>query len=296
MRRTNTLWAMAILAVTAAGGGCELYEQAPYEEEYFVYSQMTALQPLPRVKLSTTIPFDTEYRREDHVEGGTVHIHLLDEEGDREATYAYTETNAGSYAYPSGEEDIMVLPLRTYELQVSIPSSGEALSSFTTVPDTFRIARTIRETATYMDADHLEYLITKSKYPHRQGRYMLGTRALEGNEDSLTPFYATSSLDERGLLHIRSDIINEASFGRREDDDLLEVRYPWENIVHYGPNEILIHAIDDNMHDFYRTLDNQTGNDHLSPGEMRNIHYNIKGGIGLFGSKATVTTHGHVKR
>ncbi|MEX0780358.1 MAG: DUF4249 family protein [Balneolales bacterium] len=292
----KTLWPLCALWLMMLFTGCELYdfyEQDEYEEQYFVYSQLTALEPLPRVELYTTTPFDTEFIRDERrAGGGKVAIHLMDAQGDREETYEYTELSDGRHRYRS-DEPVPVLPMRTYELEITLPGSGEKMTSHTTVPDTFRVAQAVRDSVTYLQDDLLEFEVTKSAYPGRESYYMLATKALDRDNYGLTPYYEESTLHRNGLLHIRTPIMNEASF--ESQNNRLQILFPWENIAHYGPNEFIVRTIDDNMHDFYLTLDSQTGNDHLSPGEMRNIKYNIEGGIGLFGSMATAKAEGFVE-
>ncbi|MEX0686758.1 MAG: DUF4249 family protein [Balneolales bacterium] len=272
--------------------GCDLYEIEEYEGEVFVYSQMTAMDPLPRVELLMTSPHGEDFAPNKMFDGeADVTVYLLDQQGGREAEYNYHNSREGRYTYPQ-ENGNMARPLRTYELVVKLPESGKVISSFTTVPDTFRVVHTVRDTVTFMQADPLEYHLTESAYPGRQAHYMLATKSLDAENHGLTPKYESSDLFRPGFTHIRSEITNQAAF--KNQSSLIMVPYPWDNIAHYGPNQLLFHAIDDNMYDFYRTLDHQTGSQNLAPGEIRGIKYNTKGGPGLFGSMATATANAYI--
>ncbi|MEX0685178.1 MAG: DUF4249 family protein [Balneolales bacterium] len=275
-------------------GGCNLYEQEDYESEVFVYSQMTALDPLPKVTLLSTYPLGEEYIENGKFdESGTVFIYLLDEDGNRETTYPYKESRQGVHTY-DGSEKIEVLPRRTYELEVILGESNQTLSAFTTVPDTFGMVRLVRDSVAFEQSEPIEYRITKSLYPQRQARYILSARSLDPENEELTPKYKASDAHPAGKALVRTSVFNQATFTSQSDD--IDIRYPWDYIAYYGPNEILIHAIDDNMLDFYTTLDQQTGNEYLSPGEIRNLTYHMEGGIGLFGSKASLKVFGYVKQ
>lgn len=274
-------------------GSCTLYEEDAPESEYFVYSQLTALDPLPQIQISNTIQFESESMRDKQgVSGSDVRLHLLDSRGTRKETYTYTETSKGRYRNRT-DDTVRIQPRRTYELEIKAPDAGEALTSTTTVPDTFSLKNTVRDSVVYLQPDQLEYQITSSFNSNQKGSYIFTTIALDADNNKLVPYYESSSMNRVGLRNFRSKVIQGATFEKQ--NDLLNIRYPWESISHYGPQEIQIHAIDENMKEFYTTLDEQTGNEYLPPGEIRNIIYNVDGGIGLFGSKATVKAYGYVE-
>ncbi|MEX0684468.1 MAG: DUF4249 family protein [Balneolales bacterium] len=263
---------------------CELYEQDEYREKYFVESYLVEGEPLPRIRLTTTASFDTEYiPSENYVTGANVLVHLLDDNDERVATYVYREpSNIGVYV--TYRNEVIVQSERTYELEITFPDSDDTISARTTVPGEFELLSSGKDTLLYQSSEQFTATYSASYYPGRQSYYIFATRALDPENYSLTPFWKMADNEQSSLTLINSGIINEDNY--QVDDQELILRFPWLGIAYYGPNEIITYAIDDNIYDFYRSQSVQLGGSTLSPGEIPNIIYNIEGGIGLFGSMA----------
>lgn len=83
-----------------------------------------------------------------------------------------------------------------------------------------------------------------------------------------------------------SGILSEANF-TRDEQGRIATTLPWIAGVFFGPNEIAVHAVDDNLFDIVRSQQTQSpggqGGD-LGPGELPNVIEYVEGGTGVLGS------------
>jgi hypothetical protein len=249
-----------------------------------VEAYLVAGQPLPTLKLSTTVPIDGVYRFEDVAVGSaTVAVALLDDRGDIEERYPYGPHAKGVYGPLDGED--VVQPSRRYSLEVDVPGADETIRAVTLVPGDFRVIAFDPDTVVYQATDRLEILATKSTYPGRQSFYIAKLQVAD-TTFGLTPFYRDlvdeGEEDAATLMENSSGIVNEAYFTHNPDGSLT-LPLPWIAVAFYGPNQVVINAIDDNVYDFVRSQrDNE--NENRSPGEIDNVIDHIEGGRGVFGS------------
>ncbi len=279
--------------------GCDLYNQDDYVEQYVVSSYLIANEPMPEVRLSTTAPFDeTYYFEERAVEAANIQIHQYDEYGNRERTFRYFQANRGIYKPELHAQKELVLPRRTYKLEITLPrDNNHRITAETSVPDTFSVREVIRDKSYYQSSEQLEFRITRNRSNNRQIYFIYATEALDPDEENLTPFWRDASNDIDELTRIRTNIVNEENFDVNSDGTIT-LRMPWIGIAFYGWNIISTFSIDDNTYDFYRSQSSQTGGGPgtLPPGEIQNIIYNIDGGIGLFGSMSVLDIEVEVLR
>ena len=259
---------------------CDTYKQDDYTPEFVVESYLIAEEPLPIVKLSETSPINARYRFEDlAIEGATVTVSLLGEDGEAEETYRYSAESRGVYA-PLDPHD--VLPLRQYELHI-VPPYGSDITASTIVPGAFDIMPLPFDTLIYQSEESLEFQMTFSAYPGRPAIYMNKVHALDTSY-ALTPLYQDFAEDDdeirEEVIENSSGITNEANFYTSSDEFLL-VTLPWVGVAYYGPNDIVVDAIDDNLFDFLRSREE---NGLRPPGERENTIDHITGGRGIFGS------------
>ena len=275
---------LALLLVNA----CDTYTQDDFSPEFVVESYLIAGEQLPVVRLSETSPFNAVYRFEDFaVDDATVTISLLDTDGRPEATYAYTTQAPGIYSPGETHE---VLPLRRYALNITPPSNSEPISASTLVPGAFTITPLTVDTLVYQSDGALELEMTYSEYPGRPAIYMNKVQTLDTSY-ALTPLYQDlldeDDISKQELVDNSSGITNEANF-IDPSSERLKVTVPWIGIAFYGPNDIVVDAIDDNLYDFLRSREE---NGVRPLGERENTIDHITGGRGVFGSLARERVH-----
>jgi hypothetical protein len=283
---------LLVLVVT----GCDLYPQDDYEQYYVVESYLVANRVLPQVRVTHTLPVEEEFSlNEVAVTDASVQIRLLDENDAVEEIYEYGHQSNGVYLPLAPEA---VLPLRRYELRVTIPQSDDVITARTLVPGSFETVGEVVDSIAYQSTDQIIVNTTRSEYPDRQAFFIFTVNAVNPSAERLTPFYKDQVEDEEDLssFYINSSgIINEGNYDINPDGTLT-LRIPWLAVAFYGYNDITANAIDDNMYDFLRSQNAQAGGTTLPPGEIQNIRYHVNGGIGVFGSLASDTVRVFITR
>lgn len=277
---------------------CELYEQDEYEEYYVIESYLVAGDELPIVRLSKTIPIDKTYNFQDAaVSDASVQIQLLNNDSTTVKTYSYQriQNRPGTYLSTTG---VTVQPQRLYRLRVT--HEGKEITATTFVPGKFKSVNEdeLQDRYIYQSSNQIEIRTTPSFYPDRQTYYIFTVNAIDATRDNLTPFYLDLVEEDTEIENFyinSSGIINEKNYEEDENGNIT-LQVPWLAIAFFGNNNVIVNAIDDNMYDFIRTQDVQTGGTTLSPGEIQNVKYNIDGGIGIFGSMASDTIRVEIVR
>ena len=299
-RCTGGALLVLLVGITA---GCDMTRTADFEPEVVVEGYLAAGRRLPDLRLSRTVPMDAVYdRAETGIGGANVEIRLLDDAGTVEEVYEYRASDAseGLYFPMTGWNDTpFVEPLRTYELYAEIPGEPEPIMSRTTVPDTFLVGNMSADSVEYLSEDQFTFEISRTEYPGRQNVYLVTTIALDGHEDQLTPFARAllrdSELTIADLRERTAPLLNEANFDLNTDG-FIEIRFPWIGIYFFGRNQIIINALDDNLHDFIRSHTIQQGGSTLPPGEIPNVLDHVDGGRGVFGSYARTSVEVYITR
>lgn len=296
MKRCLTYLLGVLLAATAVS--CEHYAQDDYKEFHVVESYLVAGAELPPVRLTRTLPLEEEYSLEKAaVRDAHIEIHLLAPSGEPEEVYQYHYESRA--AYQPGLRRT-VLPERRYRLVVHL-QNGDTLRAETLVPGAFDTFDNETDSLVYQSDEQLTITATPSRYPGRQTYYIFTVEAADPNVEDLTPFYRDAAGDDEEKEILRqyaknsSGIINEENYDRNSDGTLT-LRLPWLAVAFYGENDVITSAIDDNMYDFLRSQNVQTGGSTLPPGEIQNIRYRVEGGIGIFGSLANDTVSVYIKR
>lgn len=273
------------LIVLSSFSACDAYEQDGYVREYVVEAYLVAGAPLPALKLSTTAPADVGYRFDAlAVEGADVSVALLDDAGGVAARYAYAPRAKGVYG---PVDPAVVRPYARYALEVDVPGAAP-IRAQTFVPGVIEVLGTTADTLVYQDGDQFEVRVVPSRYPGRQGIYN-GKLMARDTTHGMPPFYADlvedGDVDPDELLENASSLVNEAFFVEHPDGSMT-LRLPWVAVAFYGPNDVVVSAVDDNLYDFIRS---RAGNGARSPGQLDNVIDHVDGGIGIFGSMATDT-------
>lgn len=270
--------------------GCELYEQDEYREYYVVESYLVANDAFPEVRLSSTSKITEEYTfSKNAISGADVKIHLLKADSSISESYSYREITPGIYVT---DGSAIVQESQLYQLFITTPN-GDEITSTTYVPGDFETVNKLQDSYVYQSNQQVKITTTPSTYiTNRQTYYLFTINAVNPDLSNLTPFYLDLVVEQDENIsdyYINSSgIINEGNYERNEDDRI-DLKVPWLAVAFYDTNEVVVNAIDDNMYNFLRSQDVQTGGTALSPGEIQNIRYHVNGGIGIFGSMATDT-------
>lgn len=295
MIKTTLFSLIALFMVVSA---CEVYEQDEYEEYYVVESYLVANRDLAQVRLSTTAPaFEFYSFNNSAVSGADVEVRLLAADGITiEKTIPFSQASPGIYLPDSSHS---VLPLRTYQLHILIPSEMHEITARTLVPDAFSVIAGVQDTVTYQStANRLELTLSESNYPGRQNVFIFNTIASDTTFENLTPVYrdlwdGPESIQD--YSNTSSGLINEGNF-TINSDGTVTIRYPWIAVAFYGRNRLAASTLDDNIYDYIRSESVQLGGSSLSPGEIQNVITHVEGGIGLFGSIASDSIDTYIKR
>lgn len=288
----------SLVALFMVVSACEVYEQDEYEEYYVVESYLVANRDLAQVRLSTTAPaFDFYSFANTAVSGADVEVRLLAADGTTiEQTIPFSQASPGIYLPDSVHS---VLPLRTYQLHILIPSEMHEITARTLVPDAFSVIAGVQDTVTYQStANRLELTLSESNYPGRQNVFIFNTIASDTTFDNLTPVYrdlwdGPESIQD--YSNTSSGLINEGNF-TVNSNGTVTIRYPWIAVAFYGDNRLVASTLDDNIYDYIRSESVQLGGSSLSPGEIQNVITHVEGGIGLFGSVASDSIDTFIKR
>jgi hypothetical protein len=281
---------------------CDTTTESVHEPEPVVEAYLVAGRELPRVRLTMTAAiggtFDADARG---IAGAAVRIDQVAPDGsaDWSAGYVPLDGSPGVYVPLEGR---VVNAGATYRLDVEL-ADGSRVGAVTVVPAAFELVDRNADAVVYQGSEQFEIELTPSSYPGRAPIYVIAIEAMEPSPGRLTPLYLDAiyeldaddafdpdTLDPAELsdfLVVSSPPLNEANY-RDEGDPTVKAQLPWFSVVFYGPTRILVHAIDDNLYDFMRFQAAQRGGSTLSPGEIPNIRDPIEGGVGVFGSYATV--------
>jgi len=287
MKRYQITYFVAVLVVLAASvTACDPYQQDDYVEKVVVQSWLVADEPLPVVRLSRTVPINEVYSFEKAaLANALVDVRLLNASGQVERSFTYYTSEPGIYL--PIEADVIVEPLKTYELLVRISGKPD-ISAQTLVPGRFLTVSQNNSVIKYQSTEQLELEVTRSMYPGRQNYYVFTIETLDPENADLTPFYADvlNENQRKDVFINQSGILFEANTELNPVTNTLKFKLPWIGVAFYGPTKITTNAIDDAMYNFIRTKDVQLGGSTLSPGEINNVATNVVNGIGVFGSFA----------
>ena len=289
----HIIHSLSVLLVVLSFSACDTYSQDDFSSEYVVESYLIAGEPLPALKLSETAPIDGAYRFEDYaVSSARVTLTQLNDAGETEKNHVYREQQRGIYL-PADQTDL-VEGGRQYSLRIEPAGSGDVIRASTIVPGIFTIAPPEEDTLIYQSADALLLEVSRSLYPGREAIYMNKLQALDTTA-TLTPLYKDlwegGEVTKDDLVENSSGITNEANFVEISEETL-GILVPWIGVAFLGPNDIVIDAIDDNLYDYARSLE-ENGSRPL--GERDNPIDHIEGARGIFGSLARARVRVYVK-
>jgi len=172
-----------------------------------------------------------------------------------------------------------IQPTKTYKITITTPAPDvRVVTAQTTVPDTFSITYT-----SLKEGDTIQYNLLAPAHefswsPSRfQETYLPTIRYLDSGAAMIPKsFYGdTTSTDFR-----RPDKVDyRIGMPKDQTNTLL----PWVFLSYYGNVQFEVYAVDFNYSDFINQIIPAQG------GELREIRYQVQGGIGVFGSKSKAT-------
>lgn len=299
-------WVAALFTVLLLAG-CDTTTPQP-ERQVVVEAYLQAGATLGQVRLTRSVSTDEAYVPADAaVRGADVTIRRLGPEGTPAATHDFREVQPGVY---TPIDSVRVRPRATYRLTATT-GNGTDVTATTTVPDTIDIVRVENREALYQGPDQPRFVTTAPRSDRkRQSILVLTTTSLLDFENTptselraqLTPPYAsTYDAEEDSITTLRvtsSGLLNEENFDSVPGGGI-EIQLPWLSVAFYGPNEVAVHVVDDNLYDFIRSQQVQQGGPGgggLAPGEIPNVIEHVKGGTGIFGSYARASRRIVVQR
>lgn len=297
--RTGLLGGLVLLLAVSVG--CDLAgpEDVETDSEFVVEAYLSAGEPLPPVRIGRTVPIDERWRPEAAgVSGAEVQIARLGPEGVPAEQFSYRPDPEERGRYLP-EDSARVEPLSTYRLRASVPGREEPIKARTVVPDTFRLLSSNRDTIVYQSSDQLRIRLSPSRYPGRQSVFVFTTIALDPRVENLTPFAREfSDEDSASVAENRvgsSPLLNEETYTAGPGGNLT-IRLPWLGISFFGPNRLVARAVDENLRDFLRSHQAQSGQTTLAPGEIPSILDHVANGRGVFGSFAEAQLEVYIRR
>ena len=287
------------LLATVFLAACDSTDAGEFETEYVVEGYLIAGEPFQPIRLSRTTETNQRYDFTAlAIRDAAVRVDLLGDDGNVEASYAFREAPDSLGVYFPEDATLLVKPLGTYRLEVTVPSTNDVITATTVVPDTFRLVDATLTEAVYQSTEQLELTVTRSRSPGRdQNYYIFVTESLDPREEQLTPFAKAvfeqedDEFNDERLDDLRvngSPILNEDNYDVNPDGTLT-IRYPWIAIAFFGPNRLIANALDDNLYDFIRSQSVQQGGSTFAPGEIPNPLERVNGAHGVFGSYARVS-------
>jgi len=303
MRRiTSFLMMVALVAAMLPVAGCDTTSPSTHTEELVVEAYLVAGESLPPVWLARSLDIDAVWSSpQAAINEASVFIDLLTDQGQVEATFVYRRTieAPGMFVTDTAHD---VLPERTYRLRAEA-AGLPAVTSETTVPEAFELLEVSHQVIEYQDPEQFSYLVTRSRFEDRQSIFVFTIANDNPTPENLVPVYKDLLFDredlesgeplvfdpedERALRRFTSPPINEGNYDVLPGG-LLRVRLPWFAVAFYGPTEITMSILDDNLYDFQRYQQVQQDGGLLSPGEIPNVLDPVEGGAGIFGSMARV--------
>ncbi len=253
--------------------GCEEPNSGyDYDKQVVVNGTLTAGQNVDTLKLHWTSEVDKFYDRKALAIPGAI-VLIKNSDGSVFDSLWYDTSNPGRYY--SNDPAKKIEPTKTYLLYVKTPSpDSRIVTGMTTVPDTFSII--------YSSVKNNDTLIyNPNASPHlfawspskTLGTYLPTIFSLDSNAAMIPKeFYGDTTKKD---FQRPEKIAYRVGLPREQTNTLL----PWVFLNYFGNTRFDIFAIDENSADFLNQVIPAQG------GELKEIHYRLNGGIGIFGAK-----------
>lgn len=260
-----------ILFASMITWGCEETSTSiSYQKEPVVNATLESGQIIDTLWLQWTGEIDKVYEPSSYaISNASVVVRGLD--SDFYDSLAYDPQNPGRYY--SVDPTKMIRPAETYSLSIAIPGWSQQVTAVTTVPDTFSIiSSTLTDGDTVLYDTHAPVHQFYWSPSNDYGTYLPTVTYLD-SFPALIPkfFYDTTSVD----FERPPSIAYRAGLPKDQQNSDL----PWVFLSYYGNIQFDVYAVDFNYSDYLNQSIPAQG------GELKDIRFNVNGGIGIFGSR-----------
>jgi len=265
--------------------GCDSSDFSVLDNRIVVELTLIANEPLSSARVSEVALIGQENKFEDLA---VANAQVILTTGSLTFLMEPSAQSPGLYEY-LGEEHI-VQPGTRYDIKITAPGLLTPVTGTTNVPTPVKILTASRESGTYLTDEQVTLKVTPGRgNDQSQSNFTLVTQALDVAPDSAVPTVTAflendedSSIEDFRISG--SPIIAEGNFVRFPDGTI-ELIYPWIGVSFYGRNIIYVNALDENMTDFTRSVEQQQGGDGaFGPGVIPNAIQTLSGAHGIFGS------------
>jgi hypothetical protein len=256
------------LFTLALFGGCaEPTSSTPYKKQVVVNALLYSGSPVDTVKLQWTGDVAQYYDPVQYAIQGAV-VKISGVGFVFEDSLTYDPTNPGRYY--SNDPSKIIEPTKTYALYIRTPD-GITITGSTTVPDTFSISYSTLNDGDTVKYDPFaplhEFQWTSSRF---HGTYLPTIESKDLDAALIPKFFDRDTINNPKPQKIGYRV----GLPKDQTNTIL----PWIFLTYFGTTAIDVFAIDDNYTDFLNQLIPSQG------GELSEIRYRVKGGIGVFGS------------
>jgi hypothetical protein len=261
---------VSLIALIGINGCSEPTYPSEYSNQIVVQGYLMANQPIDSIIVRRTARLE-EYVSESSLafDGATVVI----------SGNGIVDTLKAMPGYPGFYTSMripqnIIKPKQTYTLFVRAPDDRTVMAT-TTVPDTFHI----------IDKEAFPRVLHYRKGPNDDPTklYTMDWTSSNTFSDYITSVTSLDSLADQIPRDFGNGDNNERKPERTSYGfnyiDITHAEIPWFTFNYYGKHMLAILAIDKNYYDFIRQR-NGGGSD------IREIKYNVTGGLGVFGSAA----------
>lgn len=262
---------LSLIALLGLNSCSEPTYPSEYSNQVVVQGYLMANQPIDSIIVRRTARLEEYVSEANLAINGAIVIITSNEINGIVDTLKAMPGNPGFYTSTRNPQNI-IKPKQTYTLFVRTPD-GRTVTATTTVPDTFHI-------------------IAKETFPrviyYRKGPdtdptkpYIIDWTSSSMHSDYITSVTSLDSLADqipRDFGNNNEEKPNRTSYGFNYIDKT-HTEIPWFTFHYYGKHMLAILAIDNNYYNFIRQA-NSGGTD------IREIKYDVIGGLGVFGSAA----------
>ncbi|NUN70574.1 MAG: DUF4249 family protein [Bacteroidetes bacterium] len=258
-----------ILLTALTATGCEESASSfSYERQVVVTGLLEAGNNVDTLKLVYTGEVDKTFSPSAYAVTNAV-VKIIGTDVAFTDSLVHDPSNPGRYY--STDPSKIILPTKSYRLDVRT-ADGKSITATTTVPDTFSMLF-----STLKDKDTVRYDVKKQVNifawtPSRlHGTYLPTVWSTDSNAALIPKSFRRDTVDvpKPDKLGYRVGLPKEQTY----------TELPWIFLSYYGTTKIDVYAVDENYSSFLNQFVAGQG------GELREIRYNIQGGIGVFGAR-----------
>lgn len=266
--RTYIALITSIVTVSLFNGCTESSSPFDYKKEVVVTGLIEAGRPIDSLRLVYTGDPALFYDPDTYaIRNATVVVTGIDVAFND--TLVHDATRPGRYysIHPGN----IIQPLKSYALRI-VTAEGSVLTASTTVPDTFSITYCSLKDGAVVPYNPLAPVNSFEWTPSRSfGTYLPTVSSLDSNAARIQRSFIrdTTSFPAPDKIGYRVGLPKEQT----------NTELPWIFLSYYGTTRFDVFAVDENYNRFLNQFFAAQG------GELKEIHYNVNGGLGFFGSR-----------